>query len=499
MTYPGPLASVTVEIDSVDVTDRIPAGSLVINYALTSQVDTCTLTIEQSSDIDPQEWQELVVTAGAARLFGGYIVNARRDEGAALDVDYQIDASDYSIRLDKVLVKAEFANKTDAEIIEALFDTYLPGEGYDYTTNVQTIVTYPRIRFNRKTLLECVLQLADLSRADWYVDADKNLLFFERATNTTPAAYAVSDDPDLVTSFPASDMTVERDGIGVANRVEIVGGNFRSDDATFFLAGTGEDERIILPFRFFAPDGETSVLMSRNDGTQAVPVWTPLTVKPGYIGELSSTDDVLYYFNEKVIEQTDNWPELPNAVRINAKYEVPLRARVQDQNSISHYGLILDDVVVDPDIIDKDVARAAGLAKLAENAIAQPVIEFDTLEHGLRDGQIISIKNTQFAIDGNYLIHRVKARFVSGNFIHYQVSAGVYNPDLIDLMLMLARRSKPDVIWRDDEVLDELLQISESLPLSEASATTDSTPPYYFSEIAAEAFDWGFGSFDPTT
>jgi hypothetical protein len=109
----------------------------------------------------------------------------------------------------------------------------------------------------------------------------------------------------------------------------------------------------------------------------------------------------------------------------------------------------------------------------------------------------LTIKNEQFAIDGNFLIHRVEVEMGAGNFVRYTVSAGIYSPDLVDLMLMLARQAKPRPIWRDDEVLDELLQANESIKLAEASDETDSTPPYYFSEDPAEAFDWGFGTFDP--
>jgi len=496
MTYPEAL-TVTIEINSVDVTEYVPPESLSISNVLTNQVDTAVLVLEAASDIEPREWQELVITAGTTRIFGGYIVLVMETAGPSLDINYQVEASDYSIRLDKVIVKEEYTDSTDAEIIEDLFDTYLPGEGFDYTTHVQTIKTYPRIRFNRRTILECILQLAELSRADWYIDPDKNLKFFERSTNTAPAAFSISDEPNLVTSFPASRIKSARDGVRVANRIEIVGGNFRSEDATFILPGTGEDERIIVPFRFFAPDGETAVLMSRNDGSQAVPVWTPLTVKPGYISELSSTNDVLYYFQEKVIEQTDKWPDLPNAVKIQGKYEVPLRARVRDQSSIDFYGLFLDDVIVDGDIVDKEVARAAGMAQLAQSAIARPVIDLDTFKEGLRSGQILTIKNDQLAINGNFLIHRVSAQMGAGNFVKYSVSAGLYNPDLIDLMILLARNAKPRPIWRDDEVLDELLQTVESIVFDEASDVTDSEPPYYFSEDPAEAFDWGFGTFDP--
>jgi signal transduction histidine kinase len=52
-----------------------------------------------------------------------------------------------------------------------------------------------------------------------------------------------------------------------------------------------------------------------------------MTVLVGYLETIESTDDVLYYYQEKVIEQTDNWPALANAVKLTGRYEYPVRIR----------------------------------------------------------------------------------------------------------------------------------------------------------------------------
>lgn len=504
MTFPARL-SLTVTLDGVDVSNYVDPKNFSINNALTRQVDTCTLTLEDARAVGPQAWQELVVLDGASRLFGGYVTDIDREEGAATEeasppsvmgLDCTLTASDYSIRLDKVIVKAEYVNMTDAAILADLFADYLPGEGFDATTYVTAIKTHARKRFNRKTLLECIQDLAGLAKADFYVDYNKALHYFETSTGATTAPFALSDSPDLTTSMPFADFVVNLDGAGVVNRVEVLGGNYRSDDTEFQLPGNGADARIILPFKLHAPDGETSIKVWRNDGTDASPTWTALAVKTGYIDTLGSASEVLYYFQEKVLEISTPWPALEKAVKIEAKYEVPLRTRVQDPASIAHYGLILDDVLVDDTITDKTLARLAGLAKLAESAMAKMAITLRCDQPGLRAGQMVSVVNTAQQVSDTYLVQKVSAKIGVNGRAHYGVTLGTYNPNLIDMMLVLARNAKPKAIWRDDEVLDELLQAAESISFAEVVDDVDSVPPYWFSDNAAKNFDWGFGSFD---
>ena len=483
MTYPDKL-SITVLLNSVDVTDYVQPGTFSIANVLTSQLDTCSLTLENADEIImPGEWQTLEVLDGATPIFGGYVIGVTRVPGANLGTDYILEASDWAIRFEKIIVKAEYQDKTDKEIIEDLFDTYLTGEGYDGVTCVNALTTHDRIRFNRVTLTQALQILAEIGAGDWYITPGKVLCYFSSADGFGSSPFTLSDEPDLVASFPYGALEINKDGASVANRIEVVGGNFLSDNAEFLLAGTGEDNRIILPFRLSAPTDNASVQFWRNDGTLGSPVFTPLNVKVGYIDTLSSTDDVLYYFQESVIEQTDNFPALANAVRARGRYDVPLRIRLQDDDSIAHYGLVLNDVIVNPEIIDKQTARLAARTQLARYAISQPAISLQVRQPGLQSGQVVQFTSVRFGISASYLIQRVTATIgIDGDAI-YDVAFGVYNPDLIDLMITLSRQAKPKAIWREDEVLDEVLYTGETLTLLEFVPDVVTTePPYYFAE-----------------
>jgi len=339
-----------------------------------------------------------------------------------------------------------------------------------------------------------IKQLADYAGAEWSVDVDKNIHFNETETDSAP--FSCSDNPDLVSSFPYFDLKKNTDGSNVVNRIEVIGGTYLSEDATFYLTGNGVDNRIIVPFRFHAPVGETSILIWRNDGTYAVPVWTALTVGAGYIDTLTGADQVLYYYNEKVIEQQNVFPSLANAVKITARYDVPLRVRVTDPVSHAFYNdMWFDETIVRNDITSKETAKMVAKVRLANKAFSTSAVSFSLNQPGLKAGQIVRVVNSLRSIDADFIIQTVKSSIGVNGRLTSSVSVGTYNPDLIDLLLDLSKKVNAAPAWRDDEVLDEILQTTESMALSEVDLTTETTDPYYFSENPAEAFNWGFGTF----
>lgn len=493
MTFPDRL-DITLLIDGVDFTEYVRPGSLVIDNALTRQVDTLRVYLE-NPPTTPRDWQEIIVYDGATKIFGGYVISFQDHDGADLGLDHNLSASDYSIRFEHVRIKEQYLNQTDGYIINDIFTKYLADEGFDVSTYVVSLKTHDRIRFNRVLVMDAIKQLADLAGADWYVDSEKKLHFFDVENNSAP--FNLSDTPDFVNDYPYNGLELNRDGSGIVNRIEVIGGNYRSEDTTFYLAGTGSESRVILPFRLHAPDGQSSIQVWRNDGTVDVPVWTQLTVKIGYIDKLSALNDVLFYFNEKVLEQEDPFPNLANAVKITAKYEVPLRMNVQDAISYAHYGMWFDDVINDQNIETKAAAKLRGKSKLAQSSFAKAVITLGCDQPGLRSGQTVSLKNSLRLIDTTYLIQRVTCTVGIYGRASYKVTLGTYNPDLIDLLVSLAKRVQPPAPWREDEVLDEVFQANEDISFGEAKTVDELTEPYYFSDVLTEAFYFPYGAFTP--
>lgn len=471
-SYPRPISDLSVFIDGVDVTAYIQmdADGLSIAGILSRQIDTCSFLLVNAGALSITEWDEVLVFDGTTKIFAGYIQTLDDDNaGGGLRVDIRVGAADYACYLDHVYVKKEWTGAiTDAAILAYFFATYWP---YINATNfVTSLKSYPKIRFNRLTLRQVVDQLADAANGDWYIDYERNLHFF--FSNVNPAPFGLSSAPDMTATLPFGNMVKNLDGTGVINRVEVVGGNYLSANTTIYIQGTGQDPRVILPFKIHAEDGYTSIRVWRNDGTLGVPVWTPMTVKVGYIELLAAATDVLFYYPDKVLEQQAPWPALANAIKISCRYEVPLRTRYTDDYSVAFYnGIYFDGVIVDESIVDKLTARAVATGRLAEVSYGSTALTCDVYAPGLYAGMYIAIFNPNLNINGIFLIQRVTAKFKTGGYATWSLSLGIYRPDLIDFLIKMARGASPVPPWRDDEVLDELLQRSESM-----TVMTESTP-----------------------
>ena len=481
-------ARIKLTIDGIDMTWHLKQGSFKVSNVLTKRVDTLSFELNRMYDVDITEWSEVILTNGTEKVFAGHLLSPSGG-GQLENLTLRVTCGDYSAYTDKVIIKAAYVNKTDAYILNDLFTTYYPE--VDATTHVTTLATHSNLQFNRNKLREIIDYLAEQANAEWYIDYDKKLRFFQKESGIYQAPFGISSVPDNVNTFPCQDLTIDRDGTGIVNLVEVVGGIYLSDDQTIYLPGTGQSNRISLPLRMRGPAAGGGIQVWRNDGTQGSPIWTSLTVLTAYINSLTTTGQVLYYYEEKALEQQNSFPDLPNAVKVFGRYEIPLRVRVRDNASYALYGKWFYDVINDPNIVDKQTARVAGKARLAEKSLANPTVKFTCFKSGLRAGQVIAISNIPSRLNGNYLIYKVDTTDKKGGLLGYSVECGVYNPDLIDTLVSLARNSKQKTAWNDNEVLDELLGTEETLKISDVHRMTAQTPTYKWGPDA-NAFRWDF-------
>lgn len=503
MTYPS-VVTLAVTIDGTNVEDEIFGGGVRIISKLGQMTDTCKFVLD-NPDTAPVDWNEIIVTNSGTKIFAGYVVTHEsfRDPDKAWSLMYEVDCSDYSVLFEKVIVKEEYEDQTDAFIINDIVTSESQLSGFDGSTNVAAIKTHERKRYNRKTFYEVMDDLANDAQAFWYVDENKAVHFFASEENSAP--YNLSDDPDLVTTFPFNRLKIFKDGTQVINVVEVVGGDFRSDNTTTERKGTGEDNRILLPYKMHKPTTDTSITVERNDGTEGTPVWTELTVKVAHVDTLSSTDDVLHYFQDAMIEQTDNWPAFENAVRITGQYDVPLRVRVRDAGSIAFYGREHEGKIVDQSLTTKPAGKLAATALLAKYSLATTVVECEAREPGLKAGQKIQLTDTlQGLTAADYLIHSVTTEIGTGGFQISDLELGTFDPDLVDIILKLVRSTSEQIIWRDDEVLDEILDILENMTISEgipdfSARETGPISPYIWGAVpSTDEGIWDFSTWGGT-
>ena len=95
------------------------------------------------------------------------------------------------------------------------------------------------------------------------------------------------------------------------------------------------------------------------------------------------------------------------------------------------------------------------------------------------------------------MIQKVTATIDINGMGSYAIDVGVYNKTLADVILALAKKSTASPAWNDDEVLDEILNKSENISVSEIPALSYSSSPYYISNDLEEVAWIGFCAIDP--
>lgn len=444
--------------------------SLVIDDVINKRINTCQFTVDNVLNTPNVDiYSEVIISdnADTTRYFAGYITNVKhRIEG--INKVWDISCQDYTILLDKAIVNEKYENKTDAYMLNNAFTKYLPE--IDASTYVVIGKTHDWFLANRITLSQLVNDLAGAAGYDWYVDYNKNLRFFPKETNLAP--FNISDTPDESTSYAAENLKYDKDAATLTNRIIVVGGYYLSDDTDFDkIPASGTQTDIQLPYVFGPPDGQTQILVYHNTGNDGAPTWTADTVGVDNIDALGVGGvTVLFNRDEKLLKFQTAPSELDKAVKVTARYRVPVLVRVRSEISYDTFGRWLDSKLVDPNLISRDSAMLAGKAKLVEYALAREVGSYTITDRdGLVSGQKQNIVNTLRGISGDYLLTRVRIKWLGGTVCQYDVSFGEYNPDLIDMIITLKNAAMPQEERREDEVLNELFEQIETLTLSEST------------------------------
>jgi hypothetical protein len=418
------------------------------------------------------------------KLFGGYVQQGAVKSfagGTRLDIS-PLHCADYSCLFDHIRIKKSYApvnsTITDRAIIQDLLSTYC--SVIDTSTYVQAVNSYPRISFSSNTLRAILDQLASAANGYWYVDYNKKLHFGLSENN--PAPFAISDvlsHQDLLTVFPLGSFVHNIDGTGIVNRVEVVGGNYLSANQTIYVAGTGQSNIAPLGLSLHEQTGQSQIQVWRNDGTQATPVWTAMTV----LTTLSVTptgNQVLFDFNNKTLQQSAVWPNLTNAIKINCRYEVPLDDRFTDQNSVALYNLpcFLDGEIDNANITDKTTSKLIASGFLKGNSMGLKSYGCTVWQPGLRSGMTITVENAAHGINGSLLIQSVTTRLDNGGYAEFDLALGSYMPSLVDIFLKIAQNAQPLPVYNPSTVLQEMLQSNDQQTQSDTYSVAASNSPY---------------------
>lgn len=451
--------SYTITINGIDRTADCLNQTVSIEDVINDQVNTCSLSLIDISGLGaPAVEEEIIITLDDVIIFGGYIVNIslfKKENGV---VRYDIQCSDYTHLLDRNLVHKSYEDDTDKTIIEDLISTYCAG--FDISTvNVIEFATINQISFNYIQISQVMRKITELTGYNWYIDYDKDIHYFPLTTNEAP--FDIDD-----TNNEYIDLRISKDISQLKNRVYVRGGTYLSDATFYETKGDGSKKKFVLP------DKPHEVVVKVNGTTKTLGIKNI---------DISGFD---YYLNfqEKYVEQDSGGSVLTSSdtLRVEYKYDIPILIALEDTASIITNG-VKEFAIFDKSITTTAAARDRANAELTDYANSIVEGTFSTYTPGFRSGQYININLSEYGINDDYIIQKVSARSIGGGNFKYDISvASSKTMGIIKFLIELLEANKNLIELDDDEVVDELFNLSDNLisdSLTDA-LTIDSAGPY---------------------
>ena len=480
--------SPTVMIRGLNKTEKT-VGNFQKQDLLTSQIDSCSFGYE---DIDggykPEKGDEVFwfyreeETDTPVKIFSGRIESAPQEliNEAIKKYRYNVRCVDYSADLNKRMVVESYTNKTCAYIINDLINNYAT----DFSThNVQTGFTVNFISWNYKPISECIKELCDLSGGlyDYYVDEDRDIHFFQKETNDAP--YELNETTETGAMYHA--LNIEIDKSQLRNRVFVRGGYYLSNNFTQEIVADGEQKEFLLAYPpRTAAGGAIEVYV--NDVQK--------TLGTDFL-HISGYDFVVNYV-EKLIKNLDLAAlSAGDVLKVIYRYDVPILVRNDDEASQADVRLIEGgngvyemQPIVDASISTLEQARVRAAAELLKYSVPIVSGDFITNKYGYRSGQYLTINLPSRGINDIYMIVEV-ITYTVGNMMEYQVFfASKRSKGLTELLVELIDK-KNEIITREDEVLQELCKVSDSVGITE-TALNYSEPTGIWDTDKWDEFEW---------
>lgn len=427
---------IQVKINSVDVTEQILQGSLVVSQKITNQVDTANFDVRLagSKTLIPEYGQEVEIYDDATKIFGGTVMTVQQSPLARPDgIDYEVSCVDFTYDLDRRLASRTYENETIHDIIADLVDSYAPAFTY---ANVSSTFLIEKIVFNQVALSTCLKRLADIVNYDWYVDEEKDVHFFPKYANSAP--FDLTDENG---NYIYSSLKRNSDGSQIANRIKVRGGDYNGELYTDITTVVGNDTK-----SFKLPYGFANLVVELDTGSGFV----TQSLGIDFIDDFTSVD-VLYNFQDQMIRWENNLSD-GDQIRFTGNPKVPVFAVAEDPVSIAEYGYV-EKLLRDDSIESNMVARRRANAELY--TYAEPVIDasFRTFTPGLRAGMIVRIQSDIQGTDDELLIKTLNFRTRDHESFLYDVQ--LVSTKRYDFITLLQSILEPDPRPGDEKETSE--------------------------------------------
>lgn len=453
-------ATYSITINGINRTRDVINRTLKVEDVLDDQVNTCTFNLmDLTGNGIPETDQEIIIMSSNVDIFfAGYITKVTESKKGSGEVLAQVSCVDYSRLLDRNLVHKSYQEMTDQEIIQDIVDTYCAGSGIT-TNNVGEGATIDQISFNYLQPSQCLRKLSELTGRHWYIDYEKDIHYI--ALTDEEAPIEINEDSNKYTA-----MRINKDATQLKNRIYVRGGTKLSDPTTYEVKGDGVVTKFILP------DKPHDVTVEVNGVEKTV----------GIKNVDSSGFDFYLNFQEKYLEQDSGGAVLSDSdtLTVTYSYDIPILVAQENAASILENG-VKEFAIFDKSITTTDAARDRAIAELTDYANDSVEGSFETFQPGLKSGQSLHIDLPEYDVDDDYIIKKVSAESYGAGLFRYSVTvANAKKIGIIKFLIMLLEANKSLIELDDNEVVDELFILRDSLLADSLldSLVIDSAGPY---------------------
>lgn len=483
---------VYITCNSTDISSSIDWTSVDFVSVLTKEVSTLKFDVKigagqtYPAKTVPKLNDVIAMYDSSGKIFGGTVTETEATINGLM-LTWVISCTDWSYLFDGTLVKKNYAMMDPHDIVLDIVTTFCAGKGFT-TTGVQVgNFLVPSIKFNYQQPTKCLESLAKLIGWDWYIDPNKNIHFFlgdvtDALLGDAGAAPIVIDETSGEIEWNSLD--VDQNLQNMKNSVFVIGGNYSK---TFTAINTPDVYTTVggtVVYALAYPYDKTTITVTVDGVSQSVGI--DQQTDP-------STVQVLYSDTNRFVKFTSD-PGSGHTLKVFGKAHIPIVAHASDPVGIATFGEF-QDVIVDAKITSVPEAQARAQAEILQFGHAVYDVKFNTLVPGCRIGQAIAVNLPKFGIT-NYplLIKRIEATvFVPGanGQLQYQVEAiGSDTVTFVDLMTTLLQQEASQTTIDNSTVIEDLIPLSESIPLADTLTVTPHTEPYLWGPTAGNVVIW---------
>ena len=413
--------AVVVTLDGVDVSSYVIARSLYVRGQVGADTTLASFELRDPDlSLGPGGWDVVTIDVDGARVFGGFVVD--REISAVDGVGesrWAIECKDWSLLLDTVVVDKRYSAFeeagtwyawSDLGVLQDLFETYLPGEGFDVSTHVTSQSAVTELAFDEVSLREALNTLAAVVQADWYIAPDMSLYWFDPASPGNAVFDVDAVTPDWSTRFPPLRGSLRRsvDELGIVNDVRVLGGYYETRGEVAVLDIAAGQSTYAVPKKI-----KDVTQIRVNDGSEWLSGGGP-NVRLGYVGRDTLIEDggeawfLVDMTTSAVKIDASILATLSGGDTLEVMYTSLTRyeATAEDAASIATYGRRFHRTYFDESINTSVGPGAFADAVLAEYAFGRETVRFTVAQPGLVAGRLVTLTLPAGDVGGDVLLLR---------------------------------------------------------------------------------------------